>query len=109
MTTTVTISAQTVTTKPSLQKSPKRYPPGPYTIRVTPLVKGVRKDALAPMATPNIKGSAETPNSEAVARPIGIITRAVDVLEISCESAADTIKIPASTACGPAPPSALTT
>jgi hypothetical protein len=61
------------------------------------------------MATPNIKGSAETPNSEAAARLIGIMTRAVDVLEITCDSAAETIKIPASTACGPVPPSASTT
>src|SRR5215510_5156556 len=102
MTTTVTISAQAMTMRPSFQKSPNRYPPGPYTIRLTPLAKGVRKDALAPMATPNIIGSAETPNSEAVAKPIGIMTSADDVLEINWVTTADTIKSPASTASGPA-------
>src|SRR5262249_36248365 len=55
-TTTVTISAQAMTTRPSFQKSPNRYPPGPYTIKLTPCAKGVRKEALAPMATPNIRG-----------------------------------------------------
>src|SRR5262249_20235248 len=93
----------------SFQKSPNRYPPGPYTIRLTPLAKGVRKDALAPMATPSIMGIAETCSSEAVARPIGIMTSAEDVLEINWLMTADIKKIPASTTCGPAPPSAVTT
>ena len=77
--------------------------------KLTPFAKGVRKDELAPIATPIIRGSAETPNSEAVAKPIGIITSADDVLEITCVMTADTRKIPASTANGPALPSALTT
>jgi len=105
----VTISVQTMTIRPSFQKSPKRYPPGPYTIRLTPLAKGVRKEALAPMATPIIMGSAETPNSEALARPIGIMTNAAEVLEINWEITAETRKILAKTTCGPARPSALTT
>jgi hypothetical protein len=73
------------------------------------MAKGVRNDPLAPMATPNIIGSTEMPNSEAVAKPIGIMTSADDVLEINWDMVADTIKIPASTTCGPALPSALTT
>jgi hypothetical protein len=54
-----------------------------------------------PMATSRISGSAETPSSEAAARPIGIITSAIGVLEMNCEMVADTTKIPTSTACGP--------
>src|SRR5262249_53127924 len=83
--------------------------PGPYTIRLTPLANGVRKDALAPMATPIIMGRGETPSSEAVARPIGIMTRADEVLEMNWVTMAETRKMPASTTRGPAPPSALTT
>src|SRR5918999_1167257 len=109
MTTTVTINVQPMTTRPSRQKSPNLYPPGPYTIRLTPLANGVRNDALAPMATASIIGSADTPNSEAVATPIGIMTSAADVWEMGGLTTADTTKIPASTTCGPALPSPLTT
>ena len=40
-------------------------------------------EALAPMATAIIMGRAETPNVDAVATPIGIMTSADDVLEIN--------------------------
>lgn len=44
--TTVTISAQIVTDGPSFQKSPKRYPPSPYAVKLTPLAKSGRRAAL---------------------------------------------------------------
>jgi hypothetical protein len=48
------------------------------------LANGVRKDALAPIATLITIGSAETFMSFAAANAIGIITRAVEVLEMNC-------------------------
>jgi hypothetical protein len=90
MTTTVTRNAQAMTSRPSRQKSPNLYPPGPYTIRLLPLANGVRNETLAPMATASIIGSADTPSSEAVAMPIGIMTSAAEVLEMNWLTTADT-------------------
>jgi hypothetical protein len=61
---------------------PKRNSPAPYIIKLTPLANAVLKDALD-TTTPVIGGSAETSKSEAMAKPIGIIITAGDVLEIN--------------------------
>ncbi|HEY0501883.1 MAG TPA: hypothetical protein VGD42_00180 [Lysobacter sp.] len=47
------------------------------------MAKGVRNETLAPIATLGIIGSGDTFIGTAVATPIGIITSAVDVLEMN--------------------------
>ena len=55
-------------------------------LSILPLANGVRKDALAPIATLITIGSADTRMSLAATNAIGIITSAVEVLEIRQQS-----------------------
>ena len=54
------------------------------------------------------RGTYDTPSCSAAEMPIGIMTRAVAVLLISCPSTAVMTNIPASNAYGPASPTRVT-
>ena len=103
----MTISAQTVTGKPSFLKVPEPVPA--RTIHhAHPIREGRQKGSAGTHGNCHIMARAETPKVDAVARPIGIMASAEDVFKTNWEITIVTTKILASTTCGPAPPSIST-
>jgi hypothetical protein len=82
-TNTATTKNHTMQGNPSFQKSPKRYPPGPVTMRFPGVATGVRNEEAAATVMLISTGRAEMPSSVAAATAMGITTKAVAVLLIN--------------------------
>jgi hypothetical protein len=103
ITITVTVVPHAMTMIPSFQQSPNRYRSAPYTIKLAVLAKRATKEALAPMATPNIIGSA-APAKFGSSEANRHHDQRRRCIRYKLVIIVDTRKIPASTTRGPALP-----